>query len=122
MQESLPTLDEVQLHFEHWRHTRHNLREAIPQSLWSEVALLRGRYADRQIAQQLRLNCSQLRSRTNSQISSTSHPTFVELALPPEKSNAPLVELIHPSGMTLKFTSINADQLSNMIVTFMKHT
>jgi hypothetical protein len=51
------TLNDVKLHFEHWRATRAK-RGKIPDKLWLEVKTLLGRYSTSQITQTLGINTS----------------------------------------------------------------
>lgn len=53
------TLNDVKQHFDHWRTTRIK-QSKIPDSLWSEVKTLIGRYPISQIITALRVNAHQI--------------------------------------------------------------
>lgn len=56
------SLEDVAAHFAHWRQTRLNPRDPIPDLLKEEAVSLIGRYPNRTILNTLRLNYSQLQS------------------------------------------------------------
>ena len=59
------SIDEVKAKFQHWRATRNNSREKIPESLWSEVLRLVGSYPAYEITSALGLNHTQLKTKLN---------------------------------------------------------
>lgn len=77
------TLDDLSQEFEYWRKTRQH-RSSIPESLWQKVLDLTKSYPKSKVAQQLKLNYSELKRRLDSlngqQV--TSSPSFVEIGLP----------------------------------------
>ena len=62
MNHPTPSLEEVAAHFEHWRQTRTNPKDTIPNTLKEETATLIGRYSSREILKTLRLSYTQLKS------------------------------------------------------------
>jgi len=56
------TLEDVAAHFIHWRQTRLNPKDQIPDYLKEEAVSLIGRYSNRLILNTLHLNHSQLQS------------------------------------------------------------
>lgn len=64
------TLEDVKNHFDHWRTTRVK-RGKIPDSLWSEVKTLIGRYPTNKIAQTLGVNAYQISTGVNNKIDFT---------------------------------------------------
>lgn len=59
------SLDEVKAKFQHWRDTRSNSRERIPEFLWSEALQLIGSYPAYEITSALGLNHTQLKTKLN---------------------------------------------------------
>jgi hypothetical protein len=76
------TLSDVKQHFDHWRTTRIK-QSKIPDSLWSEVKTLIGRYPTSQITTALRVNAHQI----SSGVAAKSDFTFV--AVRPNASPMP---------------------------------
>lgn len=125
----LPTLDQVQAHFQRWRSTRQT-RGTIPPALWDQVSLLIGRYPESEISKKLQIH----KLRLNAFLEKTSQETsqsleFIPLSMPqaplimnaePESKKPLTAEILHPNGMTLRLTSLNQQQFSNLLRVFIK--
>ncbi|MBA3662242.1 MAG: hypothetical protein H0W64_10960 [Gammaproteobacteria bacterium] len=77
MEQNVLSLDEVKLHFEHWRATRTKKRERIPKHLWDEVKTLIDRYSLADITKALSINTGQMKDNLKSTLVST-QINFVE--------------------------------------------
>ena len=60
MEHDIPSLDEVKLHFDHWRTTR-SKRERIPVYLWDMVKQIIDSYSLTQITTTLSINTNQIK-------------------------------------------------------------
>jgi hypothetical protein len=127
---TLPTLDQVQSHFEKWRSTR-ECRGNIPPALWDQVFLLVGRYPETDICNALRISKPRLQSAILSKpLPSQDYQTsvdFVPLTLSqnplpsdPHMKDSIAAEILHTNGTTLRVHSLNDQQFSNMLLIFMK--
>ena len=116
--EELPTLESVSLHFADWRHQRRHLREAIPDSLWFEVASLLDRYSVAAIARELKLKPQQMREKTECLIPDA--PKFIGVSLPraSDSLNISGIELVHSNGLTLKLHGVSDKQFDHLITRF----
>lgn len=121
------TLNDVKQHFDHWRITRIK-QSKIPDSLWSEVKTLIGRYPISQITTALRVNAHQV----SAGVASKSDFTFVSVR--PNASPAPTTKLapsarttseatctfeIHrPNGVILKISAFPVASMATIINQF----
>jgi hypothetical protein len=127
---TLPTLEQVQRHFEKWRSTRTG-RGQIPPALWDQVFLLVGRYPEADICDTLRIS----KPRLQSAILSKSLPSrgaqasvdFVPLTL--SQSSSPsgphmkvsiAAEILHANGTMLRIPALNEQQFLNLLHVFIK--
>jgi hypothetical protein len=120
------TLDEVKLHFDHWRATRAK-RGKIPDSLWSEVKALIGHYPTNKIAQTLGVNAYQISTGVNNKLSLTfvaARPAGISpqriktLSACSEEKCA--LEFHRPSGGFLKINEFPVTSLVSLINQFME--
>jgi len=127
---TLPTLDQVHGHFQRWRSTREG-RGQIPPALWDQVFLLVGRYHETDICRKLHIS----KSRLQSAILAKSLPSqgtqtsvdFVPLTLLQSLSHSTThtkdfiaAEILHTNGTTLRISSLNEQQFSNLLHIFIK--
>jgi len=123
------TLDDVKNHFDHWRTTRAK-RGKIPDSLWSEVKTLIGRYPTNKIAQTLGVNAYQISTDVNNKTDFT-FVTARRAVLPsPSTNNASpcstnikdtcLLEIHRPGGSLLKINQFPIQSLTTIINQFME--
>lgn len=118
--ERLLTLDVVKAHFCSWREQRRHQREAIPESLWREVALLCSRYSASDIARELRLKPQQMREKIDSLKPSSAQFIGLSLAAAPD-SFQPVsslnykAELIHPNGLCLRFKTMSEIEFERLL-------
>lgn len=125
----LPTLDQVQAHFQRWRSTRQT-RGTIPPALWDQVSLLIGRYPESEISKKLKIHKLRLNAILSKKPQDTSQSLeFIPLSMPqvplmmntePENKNPLTAEVLHPNGMTLRLPSLNEQQFSNLLHIFIK--
>lgn len=124
-----PTLQDVSVHFQHWRSTRKSRTTPAPDSLASEVSSLVGRYPDHMILKKLNITKHQLQSyRLKGQDhredlrplkDGLESPTsFIKISPLPEVS-MPSIKLHHPSGVMLSMESLSQWQFSCLLQTFM---
>jgi hypothetical protein len=123
------TLDDVKLHFDHWRATRAK-RGKIPDSLWNEVKTLIGRYPTNKIAQTLGVNAYQISTGVNNKIDFTFVATRpAALPLPANKpvSSSSInakdtcsLEIHRHSGGMLKINEFPLTSLFTIINQFME--
>lgn len=129
---TLPTLDQVHGHFQRWRSTREG-RGQIPPALWDQVFLLVGRYHETDICRKLRISKPKLKSAILSKSSSislqdTKIPVdFIPLTLlqspshsHPHTKDFIAAEILHANGTTLRISSLNEQQFSNLLHIFIK--
>lgn len=123
------TLSDVKQHFDHWRATRIK-QSKIPDSLWSEVKTLIGRYSTAQISKALSVNANQI----SAGIAAKSDFTFVAVrpnaqpilttkpASPPVGSTSTtcIVEIHRSSGGILKISAFPVASLSTIINQFVE--
>ena len=116
------TLEDVKIRFESWRSTRKQDKERIPTSLRKDAFSLVGRYPKMNILKELRLNTTQLNSfgelsEASQSSPSPQKPTFLEVSLSPLVPCR--IELHHPGGTILRLESINEQQFSTLLQTFL---
>jgi hypothetical protein len=125
----LPTLEQVQAHFQRWRSTRQT-RGTIPPALWDQVSLLIGRYPESEILKKLQIHKLQLNAfMSKKQQNEPQSLDFVHLSMPqaprmmntePASKNPLTAEVLHPNGMILRLPSLNEQQFSNLLCIFIK--
>ena len=122
------TLNDVKLHFEHWRATRAK-RGKIPGSLWLEVKTLLGRYSTSQITQTLGINAYQI----SSGVTHKNQFTFVSARPASSDKSTPTlspsiiqrdgtceIEFQRTCGSVLKITRLPLMSLAGVISQFME--
>lgn len=123
------TLNDVKQHFDHWRATRIK-QSKIPDSLWSEVKTLIGRYPTSQITTALRVNAHQI----SAGVAAKRDFTFVSVR--PNSSPIPAIkpvssgqinseatctfEIHRPSGGILKISAFPVASLATIINQFVE--
>jgi hypothetical protein len=121
------TLNDVKQHFDHWRATR-TKQSKIPDSLWSEVKTLNGRYPISQITTALRVNAHQI----SAGVATKSDFTFVSVRpnltpLPTVKSVSTdrtsseatcSFEIHRPCGGIMKITAFPVASMATIINQF----
>lgn len=122
-------LSELAKRFEHWRQTRANAHERIPQPLWDEAVALSRVLSDWRIGKRLRLSQTELKKRRLAQSPTTAinvsdqPATFVELPAPsvgPAPLSAPiLVEFERPDGARLRLRYDQAPPLTPLMQAFL---
>jgi len=121
------TLNDVKQHFDHWRATRIK-QSKIPDSLWSEVKSLIGRYPISQITTALRVNAHQI----SAGVATKSDFTFVSVR--PNHSPMPTIqhlstdqtfseatcsfEIHRPCGVIMKITAFPVASMATIINQF----
>ena len=106
-------LTELSERFAHWRTTRANDQERIPQALWDEAIRVSTRLPHSRVAKTLRLSPGELKRRRLARPAPVStaaveaHPNFVELtpvwpAAPVSSDTGAQVELERPDGARLR--------------------
>ena len=104
-------LDQLAGQFEHWRQTRANRRDRIPQPLWDQAVALARVLPRTRVAQHLRLSSNDLKQQMAAQLepnATASRPTpgFVEVPLDPASPQAPAlteIDLHRKDGARLRF-------------------
>ena len=124
------TLDEVKNHFDHWRLTR-TKQGKIPQSLWSEVKTLIGRYPISKIAQALHVSAYQISASLDNKTEFTfvkavstaqeSEPVpRVETSSSIDKEATCSFEIHRPNGSLIKISDFPVVSLANIITQFVE--
>jgi len=128
MQENLLSLDDVKMHFEHWRTTRTKQRERIPQSLWDEVKTLLDRYSLSDITTALPINTRPIKDnlKINTKInfaeahidtSNSPHRSHISFT---DKEQTCAIELHRANGIILKINSLPIVSIQKIISQFME--
>lgn len=123
-------LSELAKRFEHWRQTRANAHERIPQPLWDEAVALSQVLSDWRIGKRLRLSQTELKKRRLAQSPATAirvsdqPATFIELPTP-SAGTAPLsapmvVEFERPDGARLRLRYDQALPLTPLMQAFLE--
>lgn len=128
MEHTLLSLDDVKVHFEHWRSIRSKQRERIPQYLWDEVKTLIDRYSLTEITSALRINTGQIKH--NLKINAKIHfaeariDSFNSFQSPllstSEKEQTCSIELHRSNGVILKITALPICTIQKIISQFME--
>lgn len=123
-------LSQLAERFEHWRQTRANAHERIPQPLWDEAIALSRVLSDSRIGKRLRLSQTDLKKRRLAQSPTTAIPVrdqparFVELPIASAGAaplNAPmLVEFERPDGARLRLRYDHALPLTPLMQAFLE--
>ena len=128
MQENLLSLDDVKMHFEHWRATRTKQRERIPHSLWDEVKTLIDRYSLSDITTALRINTNQIKDnlKIDTKINfaeahidtlNSPHRSLISFA---DKEQTYAIELHRANGIILKISALPIVSIQKIISQFME--
>lgn len=123
-------LSQLAERFEHWRQTRANPYQRIPQALWDEAIALSRVLPDSRVTKRLRLSQTDLKKRRLAQSPSPATKTdaqpatFIELA-PPSSGPAPvsapmLVEFERPDGARLRLRYDQALPLTPLMQAFLE--
>ena len=123
-------LSQLAERFEHWRQSRANRHERIPQPLWDEAIALSRVLPDSRVTKRLRLSQTDLKKRRLAQspspaMKSAEPPaTFIELPALGAASaplNAPmLVEFERPDGARLRLRYDQALPLTTLMQAFLE--
>lgn len=123
-------LSQLAEQFEHWRQTRANPYQRIPQPLWDEAIALSRVLPDSRVTKRLRLSQTDLKKRRLAQSPSPAikteqqATTFIELPAPDTSSasvNAPmLVEFERPDGARLRLRYDQALPLTPLMQAFLE--
>jgi hypothetical protein len=116
--DKLPTLELVSSHFADWRAHRRHRREAIPDTLWSEVGSLVSRYSTADIVRELKLKPRQMRENINRIM--PGGPKFVGISLPSPygTEETVMIELVHSNGLRLRLQSVSDKQFDSLVTHF----
>lgn len=96
------TLDRVREQFGHWRRTREK-KGAIPEALWEAAVSLHSDYSLCQISKALCLGYNDLKRRVQSNFTSHSDTSFIELGISdPMYSAECVVEMKDKKGATMR--------------------
>jgi len=107
-------LDQLSGQFEHWRQTRPNRRDRIPDPLWDQAVALTSTLSASRVAKHLRLGLSDLKQQIANRQGQTTMPSasgFVEVPPPPAQTQgfgSLEVELQRPDGARLRIHSPDA--------------
>jgi hypothetical protein len=93
-------LEAVRCQFEHWRESRKNRRERIPENLWSAAAGLRQQYSVNQISNALRLNYNDLKKRMPTRLSAKNRQEQEAVSRVKRLSSVPFIELDWQRGFS----------------------
>ncbi len=93
-------LEAVRCQFEHWRESRKNRRERIPEELWSAAIGLVNRYSVNQISLALRLNYNDVKKRIPACLHETLNREEAAFSKRKRLSSADFVELDWQSGFS----------------------